>query len=153
MEYFELTFFCPREMYRAVMDAIIKSRLANLACTADNTRFDVLDGEGTDYTALRVCLGNLIFTKENCARMIGRLSRYVSAVYREIKEISFATGIYELTGYYCRRKQSLTELNRDFMRKFPLAFYRTGEDFSPGITAFTDGNVTCIFHEGAQNLW
>lgn len=95
---------------------------------------------------------SFIFTSKNFDAQLEKLADVVNRVFSRSKEIVFATGIYELTGYYLEQIESIEHFNQDLLKHFPLLFFRAKEGclYSPYNTV---NGISIIYNSSAQDLF
>jgi hypothetical protein len=153
MESFEITFFCMREKHVKNTDDIIKMEFEKHDVFQKKSIVEFFSDDEKDFVEYRLSIFDLIITENDFIDTLTILSRFVSAVFEKRKDISLATGIYELTDYFTESKQNLIDLQNDFVRNFPIVFLRKGQTFGLGRIIYDDKNLTCVFNENTQSLF
>jgi hypothetical protein len=142
-EYFELTFFCNNNSKKEVSINTVM-RLFNI--TEQNTvgtikQYPLLYGkefifdifESLDFYEIRISVPDLIFTKKNLSVKVEQLCSMVDSVMKNVAEVVFATGIFELTSYYLitiHKVQCLADITEGVLARFPFVFFRDGYECS-----------------------
>ena len=153
MEAFELTFFYPRGRYDEKSIEYITEKYKQYDSFGVKSIVDFFSDEGKDFDEFRICIFDFRLRKDNFESIFVQLSQCVGSILNEMEDVYFVTGIYELTYYFTEHKIHINEFDEAFMQKFPIVFYRTDKSLNTGKVIYSDKNITCVFHEGAQNLY
>jgi len=153
MESFELTFFFSKEGFDEESMSILKEILQKYVPLEKKALTELFSDEDKNFVEVRISLFDFMITKDSFKSTFNELSRFVSTAFDRIANISFATGIYELTYYLIENIKQLREFDSALLQKFPIVFLRSTSKHDFGQTIFSDDNVTCIFNEKAQNLY
>ena len=155
MEYFELTFFCPKGEYKEESVDVIEKQLKGNYNFGRESFVEFFSDKEKGYSEFRLNISDFKITKETFNNVIEYLSQFVSVIFTEMHKIEIATGVYELTYYLVsqEKKWNLSDFDSDFMKKFPIVFYRAGHEFDHENVVFSDENVICVFHKDAQNIF
>ena len=164
-EYFELTFFFDKEKAKTEQ---AKSLMLNLLGLEEGKNkfsdhqyplfigrevlFIEYDFEDEDFAYYVICLEEFVFTKKNFEKQINQLLQIAEVCFSQVKIISFATGIYELT-YYCMEGiSSIKDFDVSTFSKYPILFFRKGceNGFQP---SYIYNDVLCVVNIDAQDIF
>jgi len=159
-EYFELTLFLDKNENQ---EKQLKKKILELLDLSDNKNqlsnhkyvlfanrevlFLEFEYDDAEFCQFTICFSELHFTKKNFEGKIHQLLQIADTCLSKIDSISFATGCYELTHYFIGDVPSLNELCPNTLSKFPILFFRKGQecDFKPFCTY---NNTSCIINYG-----
>lgn len=153
MESFEITFFFPKNSYNEDSVSIINEHFLYSQEFCSKTLIEFFDYEDKSFAEIRISLFDFKANKENFMHIFQKISKYISSIMQEMTGVLFATGIYELTYCLAEDKKHLYEFDTDFMKKFPIVFFRTGQSFIQGKAIFNDKYIICMFYEEAQAIF
>ncbi len=159
-EYFELTFFLDKK--RSVIEQAKEKVLELLMLKEGNNLnklhqyllfsykevlFDVFEED--DFTEYRFCFSDLVFTKKNYDENLNQLLQVVETCFNHIESMLFATGIYELTYYNIEGITLVKDFNKNVFLKFPLLFFRDGNEYGLDPT-IRYGGISCVLNFGGD---
>ena len=153
MEYFELTFFCPKNVYNKESIGFIADNFNFYDNFEKNIHVEFFSEEEKDFDEFCVNLSDFKLRKDNFVHIFKQLSQHVGSIFNTMDKVYFVTGIYELTYYFTENLKSITQFDPIFMQKFPIVIYKTGQNYDSGEILYSDTYVTCVFHKEAQNLY
>jgi hypothetical protein len=152
MESFEITFFC----CKGENDESSINKLTKQFELYDNFNkknvIEFFNDEEKDFVEFRLSIFDFVITPDNFNDVFSRLSQFASSVFQGMPSVRVATGVYELTYYLTENKKSILEFDKEFMMKFPIVFFRVGQDYGGGQQIFSDDNINCIFYKEAQDI-
>ena len=171
MEYFDLTFFISgNEKICKTVTTILLERLGlNLGDNppAERGRNTILSEKEiyvdsfmeNDYCTVSIGIPELVITNKNYSEIMRLLAKLSYDGLSVSKRILFATGMYEATYYYLDDARTLSALTPNRMEKFPLLFFREGEEPEgahiisfPHISLRHNANAQIIFANPISSL-
>ncbi len=162
-EFFELAFFSPKDSFLDNASNAIQTALSlhighNTAITnsfalfeGKNIWFDVIEGEA--FVEYLVAVENLVMVHSNLNEVLNQICEVVDQCFSVAPEIPFATGIYELTGYYLQDASTFDDIKESVFPKAPLLFFREKPDCVSPVVKYSNElyytlqqneNVQCI---------
>jgi len=152
MESFELAFFYPRGRYDEKSIEYVTEKYKQYDSFGVKSIVEFFSDGEKDFDEFEISIFDFRLRKDNFESIFGQLSQCIGSILNEMEDVYFVTGIYELTYDFTESKKSIAEFDEAFMQNFPIVFYRTDKSLNTGKVIYSDKNITCVFHEGAQNL-
>lgn len=137
-EFFELAFFSPRDSFVSSVSDNIQTALSlhvgqNTVITNSfkllerrNVWFDIIEGD--EFVEHLIAVENLHITNSRLDEILDQICTLVDRCFYVAPEMRFATGIYELTGYYLRDACNLDDIQKRLFPSAPFIFSRSKLD-------------------------
>lgn len=100
------------------------------------------------FTMHQLSIEDFILKKQSFGIQLDQLMQAVSLCFAASPELTFATGIYELTGYYLGDSESVEVALKKAFRRFPMLFFRENSKYSKHASAITRHHIACIVQSG-----
>lgn len=147
-EFFELAFFSPRDSFVSSVSSNFQTELSlqvgqntNMGDSfklfeGRNVWFDAIEGE--EFVEYLVAVEDLRITNSNLDKILDQICVLVDRCFCVAPEIQFATGIYELTGYYLQDTRKLNDVQKSLFPNVPLLFFRSKPDCAPSAVKYSN---------------
>ncbi|MDR0299317.1 MAG: hypothetical protein LBI13_04465 [Streptococcaceae bacterium] len=156
MEYFEITIYPVKAERNKNLRQEIEDEIRKTKLYKETTLIEFFSEECKDFDEICISIPDYHFSQKDFIAEVAELSKFIGSIFSKNPQLSFATGIYELSFDYYESLKSLNELNKTFLEKFPIVFFNNFSDKKwnlLGDKIYTDRNVECVFNSTVQTIF
>ena len=96
------------------------------------------------FTMHQLSIEDFVLKKQTFELQLDQLMQAISICFASSPALTFATGIYELTGYYLGDSEDAEDAVERAFRRFPMLFFRETSQYSKRAAAIVRYHIACI---------